>query len=87
MPRGSLRADIRPGDLMLLSDHINYNGLNPLIGEKTDARFVPMTEAHDPDLRAALNAAAAARRGLPCPRASIAGIPAPPSRPRPRSGC
>jgi ABC-type glycerol-3-phosphate transport system substrate-binding protein len=25
-----------------------------LIGEKTDARFVPMTPAHDPDLRAAL---------------------------------
>ncbi|MFC3084763.1 purine-nucleoside phosphorylase [Tabrizicola soli] len=63
---GSLRADIRPGDLMLLSDHINYNGLNPLIGEKTDARFVPMTDAHDPDLRAALKAAAA-RQGLPLP--------------------
>jgi purine-nucleoside phosphorylase len=39
---GSLRADIRPGDLMLLSDHINFSGLNPLIGEPTDARFVPM---------------------------------------------
>lgn len=63
---GSLRADIRPGDLMLLSDHINYNGLNPLIGEKTDARFVPMTDAHDPALRAALKAAAA-RQGLPLP--------------------
>ena len=34
--------------------------LNPLIGEKTDARFVPMTTAHDPDLRAALRAAAKA---------------------------
>ncbi|HEX9859284.1 MAG TPA: purine-nucleoside phosphorylase [Paracoccaceae bacterium] len=57
---GSLRPDIRPGDLMLLSDHINFSGLNPLIGEPTDARFVPMTAAHDPDLRAALRAAAAA---------------------------
>ncbi|MFN3938434.1 MAG: purine-nucleoside phosphorylase [Gemmobacter sp.] len=57
---GSLRADLRPGDLMLLSDHINYNGRNPLIGEPTDARFVPMTEAHDPGLRAALKSAAAA---------------------------
>ncbi|MBA3908345.1 MAG: purine-nucleoside phosphorylase [Rhodobacter sp.] len=63
---GSLRADIAPGDLMLLSDHINYNGLNPLIGEKTDARFVPMSDAHDPELRAALQAAAA-REGLPLP--------------------
>jgi purine-nucleoside phosphorylase len=57
---GSLRADIGPGDLMLLSDHINFSGLNPLIGEKTDARFVPMTTAHDPDLRAALRASAEA---------------------------
>jgi purine-nucleoside phosphorylase len=57
---GSLRPDIPPGDLMLLSDHINFSGLNPLIGEPTDARFVPMTDAHDPDLRARLRAAAAA---------------------------
>lgn len=57
---GSLRSDIRPGDLMLLSDHINFSGLNPLIGEKTDARFVPMGDAHDPGLRAALKATAAA---------------------------
>ena len=57
---GSLRPDIKPGDLMLLNDHINFSGLNPLIGEKTDARFVPMTTAHDPDLRAALRAAAQA---------------------------
>ncbi len=55
---GSLRPDIRPGDLMLLSDHINFSGLNPLIGEKTDARFVPMTTAHDTGLRQALSAAA-----------------------------
>lgn len=57
---GSLRADIRPGDLMLLGDHINFSGLNPLIGEPTDARFVPMTAAHDPGLRAGLRAAAEA---------------------------
>lgn len=57
---GSLRSDIRPGDLMLLSDHINFSGLNPLIGEPTDARFVPMTDAHDPVMRAGLRAAAAA---------------------------
>ncbi len=57
---GSLRPDIRPGDLMLLSDHINFSGLNPLIGEKTDARFVPMTAAHDASLRAGLRASAEA---------------------------
>jgi purine-nucleoside phosphorylase len=63
---GSLRPDIPPGNVMLLSDHINYSGLNPLIGEKTDARFVPMTEAHDPGLRAALKAAAS-REGVELP--------------------
>ena len=57
---GSMRADIPPGDLMLLSDHINYSGLNPLIGEPTDARFVPMTDAHDPVIRTALRASATA---------------------------
>lgn len=57
---GSLRADIPPGNLMLLSDHINFSGLNPLIGEKTDKRFVPMTTAHDAGLRAGLRASAEA---------------------------
>jgi purine-nucleoside phosphorylase len=57
---GSMRPDIPPGDLMLLSDHINFSGLNPLIGERTDARFVPMTQAHDPLMRAGLRAAALA---------------------------
>ena len=63
---GSMRPDIRPGDLMLLSDHINFSGLNPLIGEATDARFVPMTDAHDPGLRARLRAAAATE-AIPLP--------------------
>ncbi|MBZ4022571.1 purine-nucleoside phosphorylase [Rhodobacter sp. TJ_12] len=57
---GSLRADIPPGGLMLLNDHINFAGINPLIGEPTDARFVPMTDAHDAGLRAQLKAAAKA---------------------------
>lgn len=63
---GSLRMDIRPGDLMLLGDHINFSGLNPLIGEPTDARFVPMTDAYDPAMRKALDAAAHAE-SVPLP--------------------
>lgn len=55
---GSFRPDIPPGDLMLISDHINFSGLNPLIGEPTDGRFVNMTNAYDPAMRAALNDAA-----------------------------
>lgn len=57
---GSLRPDIAPGGLMLLSDHIAFAGTNPLIGEPSEARFVPMTDAHDPGLRHSLRAAAAA---------------------------
>jgi purine-nucleoside phosphorylase len=55
---GSFRADIPPGELMLLTDHINFSGRNPLIGEATDARFVNMTDAYDPGLRQALRTAA-----------------------------
>lgn len=57
---GSFRADIPPGDLMLIRDHINFSGRNPLIGEPTDGRFVNMVDAYDPGLRAELAAAAAA---------------------------
>ncbi|OOY17155.1 purine-nucleoside phosphorylase [Thioclava sp. DLFJ4-1] len=57
---GSLREDIQPGGLMMLNDHINFSGNNPLIGEPSDARFVPLTEAHDPEIRAGLKAAAQA---------------------------
>ena len=55
---GSMRADMPTGSIMCLSDHINFSGLNPLIGEPTDARFVPMKDAYDPALRAGLRAAA-----------------------------
>ena len=49
---GSLDGRFQPGDLMLLSDHINYAGMNPLIGEATDRRFVNMVNCYDPELRA-----------------------------------
>jgi purine-nucleoside phosphorylase len=49
---GSLDKEVQPGDLMLIADHINYAGMNPLIGEPTDRRFVNMVDAYDPGLRA-----------------------------------
>jgi purine-nucleoside phosphorylase len=55
---GSFLPEIPPGNLMLINDHINYSGRSPLIGEPTDARFVNLTQAYDPELRAALKAAA-----------------------------
>ncbi len=48
---GSLDRDVGPGDLMLIADHINYAGMNPLLGEPTDKRFVNMVNAYDPELR------------------------------------
>ena len=56
---GSLKADMPAGSVMLISDHINFSGTNPLIGEATDRRFVGLSEAYDPDLRTAIGRAAA----------------------------
>lgn len=55
---GSLRPSMRPGSIMLITDHINYSGMNPLIGQHGDENFVPMTDAYDPALRARVLSAA-----------------------------
>ncbi len=57
---GSLEPDMGPGSVMLITDHINFSGTNPLFGEPTDRRFVGMTNAYDSDLRAAIESAASA---------------------------
>lgn len=59
---GSLRAHIKVSELMLITDHINFLGLNPLTGPNDDAfgpRFVPMSEAWDPGLGAKVKGVAA----------------------------
>jgi purine-nucleoside phosphorylase len=55
---GSLKTAMRPGSLMLITDHINYSGMNPLIGQHGDENFVSMTDAYDPALRQAFLKAA-----------------------------
>ena len=55
---GSLKASVKPGTLMALTDHINCAGMNPLIGQHGDENFVSMTNAYDADLRKQLLAAA-----------------------------
>lgn len=68
---GSLKPAMGPGSLMMITDHINYSGMNPLIGQHGDENFVPMTNAYDPGLRKALLAAAkkekiALKQGVYC---------------------
>jgi purine-nucleoside phosphorylase len=55
---GSLRQEMPAGSIMLIDDHINWSGTNPLIGEASDRRFVGMSRAYDVDLRVALLTAA-----------------------------
>jgi purine-nucleoside phosphorylase len=55
---GSLREEMPPGSVMQITDHINYSGINPLIGEESDRRFVGMTNAYDADLTVAMRKAA-----------------------------
>jgi xanthosine phosphorylase len=58
---GSLRSHIGVSELMLITDHINFMGLNPLVGRNDDdfgPRFFSMTDAWDPALGAKLKAVA-----------------------------
>ncbi len=51
---GSLVKDLAPGSLMLINDHINFSGKNPLIGandEKYGPRFPSMNNAYTKELR------------------------------------
>jgi len=60
---GSLRAEVGPGRLVALSDHINLMGTNPLVGPNDEAagpRFPSLSGAYDPELRGRLQRAAEA---------------------------
>lgn len=50
---GSLRPEMIPGSLMMITDHINFSGQNPLTGvnnDKEGPRFPNMSDAYDVDL-------------------------------------
>ncbi len=62
---GSLRPEMRVSELMLIRDHINFLGFNPLAGPNDEAfgpRFFPVHDAWDPELRARVRKVAAAQR-------------------------
>jgi purine-nucleoside phosphorylase len=51
---GGLNPAFEPGEVMLIADHINLSGDNPLRGPNLDGlgpRFPPMIDAYDPALR------------------------------------
>lgn len=63
---GGIRDDLEPGALVLIEDHVNLTGRNPLVGPVRDGetRFPDMTEAYDAELRE-LVAASGERLGEP----------------------
>ena len=86
---GGIRRSFRPGNLMVLSDHINALGANPLTGVNEEAlgpRFPDMSAAYDPKLRAL----AKAHRPDPADPPAGGGLPrdgrAPPTKRPRRSG-
>ncbi len=57
---GSLRPQMDAGSVMMITDHINFAGANPLIGEPSDARFVGLTNAYDQRMMGVFRATAKA---------------------------
>ena len=58
---GGLNEQWPPPSLVAISDHINFSGMNPLIGHPGKDSFVPLAHAYDQGLRAKL-----ARGGARC---------------------
>ena len=57
---GAIRRGLSPGDLVVISDHLNLSGDNPLAGPNLEflgERFPDMTHAYHPGLREAVLAA------------------------------
>jgi purine-nucleoside phosphorylase len=68
---GGVNRRFRPGDFMVLTDHINLMGVNPLRGAPLPGlpRFVDLTRAYDPGLQRLLR-----RAGAECQVALRAGV-------------
>lgn len=76
---GALNPTFDAGDLMLITDHINFTGRTPLAGNNHDAwgdRFPDMSKAYSPALRA-LVLEEASRLGIRVERGVYAGVHGP----------
>lgn len=72
---GGINRTFRPGDLMIIDDHINLMGTNPLVGPSRpgEDRFPDMSRPYDPDLKA-LAAEVAEDRQVPTVRGVYAAV-------------
>ncbi|MEO5903538.1 MAG: purine-nucleoside phosphorylase [Gemmatimonadaceae bacterium] len=75
---GGIRRDLEAGDLMIIEDHLNLTGVNPLTGhvEDGDERFPDMTAPYDEGLRDLLKASAK-NLNLPLKGGVYAWLPGP----------
>ena len=76
---GSMRAEVGPGSLVLIRDHINMQGFNPLQGPNDEAwgpRFFSMRDAYDPALATRFQQAAVTA-GVPLPEGVYLAYPGP----------
>jgi purine-nucleoside phosphorylase len=76
---GGINLDYEPGDLVLISDHINLLGVNPLTGPNDDSqgpRFPDMSEAYSREYRR-IAAAAGEELGIKLREGVYAAMPGP----------
>jgi len=77
---GGIDPGMRPGEIVAISDHLNLTGISPLTGpndERLGPRFVDMTNAYAPALRAVAAVAAPPILGHPLREAVYAGMAGP----------
>ncbi len=76
---GGLNPVFKPGDIMIITDHINLTGSNPLIGQNEESwgiRFPDMSEAYDKSM-AALAGKAGSDAGIDLQKGIYAGLKGP----------
>mgnify|MGYP000394958927 CR=1 FL=1 len=76
---GGMNRNFKPGDIMIITDHINFTGINPLIGpndETIGPRFPDMSEPYDNKL-IELTERIALEEGIRCHRGVYIGVTGP----------